>query len=160
MPAIARRNNLIYALPTSGGKTLVSEIIMLREIICRQKNCLFIVPYVPTVHERLLALSPFAIQLKFLLEEYTPGKGSLPPRQHRKPTIYIATIEKGLALLDSLIETDRANEIGLIVVDELHIVGESELGATLENLLTKVLYIKGKYYILMLMVYYRLIFLV
>lgn len=95
-------------------------------------------------------MSPFAVQLNFLLEEYASGKGSLPPRKRGKRSIYIATIEKGLALLDSLIEADRANEIGLIVVDELHIVGESGRGATLENLLTKVLYIKGKYEMLCL----------
>lgn len=145
LPAVARRNNLIYALPTSGGKTLVSEILILREVICRQKNCLFILPYVSIVQEKLWALSPFAVQLDFLLEEYAAGKGCLPPRHRRKKkSIYIATIEKGLALMDSLIEADRANEIGLIVVDELHIIGEAGRGAILETLLTKAMFINGK----------------
>ncbi|XP_052903094.1 helicase POLQ-like [Anopheles moucheti] len=139
LPAIQERRNLIYALPTSGGKTLVAEILMLREVICRLRNVLFIVPYVSLAQEKMIALSPFSLELQFLLEEYSGGKGQCPPRKRRKKnTIFVCTIEKALMLMDSLVEAGRANEIGLIVIDELHMIGEQRRGACLEMLITKV----------------------
>lgn len=136
--AIHERRNLIYALPTSGGKTLVAEIAMFREILLRNKNVMFILPFVSIVHEKTQDLASFAVEYNFLIEEYCAGKGSIPcTKRHKKNVIYICTIEKGAILFDSLYETNRLNEIGLIVVDELHLLGDNQRGYILESMLTK-----------------------
>ena len=149
LDAIKKRKNLIYALPTSGGKTLVAEILMLKELICNKRNAIFILPFVAIVQEKVQAMAPFALELDFLIEEYAASKGIYPPKKRRKKnSIYMCTIEKASGLINSLIDENRFNEIGIIVVDELHLLGEGGgRGATLEVLLTKALYVNENIHI-------------
>ncbi|PNF35324.1 hypothetical protein B7P43_G04834 [Cryptotermes secundus] len=143
--ALQQRKNLVYALPTSGGKTLVAEMLILRELFCSRKNAIFVVPYVAIVQEKVRSLAPFGLELDFFVEEYAAGKGQYPPpKRRRKQTVYVATIEKALGLTNSLIEAQRMKEVGLCIVDELHLVGDSNgRGSVLEGLLTKLLYLQA-----------------
>jgi hypothetical protein len=49
--------NIIYEAPTSSGKTMVAEILMLRRLIQCKKKAIYILPFVSVVREKVVSLS-------------------------------------------------------------------------------------------------------
>ena len=44
--------NLIYFAPTSGGKSVVSEVLMLRQILGFKRRAMYVLPFVSIVTEK------------------------------------------------------------------------------------------------------------
>ncbi|CAF3777612.1 unnamed protein product [Rotaria sp. Silwood1] len=114
LPTRRKNQNLIYKLPTSGGKTLVAEIMMLNYLLYRHLDVIFILPFVAVVQEKVIFLQPFADKL-------AASKGCYPPIQRRmKTSLYIGTIEKANSLINPLIENHHMADLDIVVVDEVH----------------------------------------
>ncbi|KAG8349163.1 putative DNA polymerase theta (helicase domain only) [Trypanosoma vivax] len=129
--------SLVYSMPTSGGKTLVAELFLLRCLINNKKSCFFILPYVSLAEEKTESLRPLGDALGFAVEGHYGTHGRLP--LPKRTAVYVCTIEKANSLLNHMLESGDVNDIGTAVVDELHMIGESHRGAILELFLSKVL---------------------
>lgn len=138
LDTVIQGHNLIYSLPTSGGKTLIAEILLLRSVLVWQKKAILVLPYVSLVEEKKVALEPLGDEFDFIVEGYFSSHGMIPPAPGN--VVCVATIEKANSLINSLIEENRVQEIGCVIVDELHMIGDGERGSVLECLLTKLRY--------------------
>ncbi len=129
--------NLILAVPTSSGKTLVAEICMLRNILDGLGKALYLVPLRSLAQEKYLEFKKYetlGITVAMSIGDYD-SKGT----QLAEADIVILTTERA----DSIIRhnPDWIHEIGIIVVDEIHLINDSSRGPTLEMVLAKMLQI-------------------
>uniref|UniRef100_A0A4W4EB21 DNA polymerase theta n=1 Tax=Electrophorus electricus TaxID=8005 RepID=A0A4W4EB21_ELEEL len=134
--------NLVYSAPTSAGKTLVSELLILKRVLETRRKAIFILPFVSVAREKMFYLQNVFQEAGIRVEGYmgsTSAAGGFSALD-----VAVCTIEKANGLINRLIEEDKIDLLGTVVVDELHMVGDSGRGYLLELLLTKIQYIARK----------------
>ena len=137
---LSGNKNLLYCAPTSGGKTMVSEVLMFRKVHLTKKQAFFILPYVSVVTEKEESLKKL---LKTTGMQVAPFYGGASTRVDDPYDIGVCTIEKANALVNALVEQGPqalSDALCMIVLDELHLLGDPSRGYLLELLVSKVLY--------------------
>ncbi|CAJ1419974.1 unnamed protein product [Effrenium voratum] len=130
--------NLVYCAPTSGGKTMVSEILMLQRLFKLKKRAIFVLPYVSVVTEKANFLQSLCKSTGALIKAFFGGS----PTGIKEPfDIAVCTIEKANTLINYLVEEGQLSMVGTLVIDELHLVGDSSRGYLLEVFVSKVLFL-------------------
>ncbi|KAM4683983.1 DNA polymerase theta [Amazona ochrocephala] len=134
--------NLVYSAPTSAGKTLVAELLILKRVLETRKKALLILPFVSVAKEKKSYLQALFQDVDVRVEGYM---GSMSPAgRFSALDVAVCTIEKANGLINRLIEENKMDSLGVVVVDELHMLGDSHRGYLLELLLTKVRYVTEK----------------
>ncbi|CAN1785302.1 Helicase and polymerase-containing protein TEBICHI [Linum perenne] len=139
---VLQRRNLVYSASTSAGKSFVAEILMLRRVISMGKIAILVLPYVSLCAEKAEHLESLLEPLgKHVRSFYGNQGGATLPKD---TSVAVCTIEKANFLINRLLEEGRLLEIGIIVIDELHMVGDQSRGYLLELMLTKLRYATGE----------------
>ncbi|AQK40089.1 Helicase and polymerase-containing protein TEBICHI [Zea mays] len=136
------KRNLVYCASTSAGKSFVAEVLMLRQILSTGNMAILVLPYVSICAEKAEHLEQLLEPLGRHVRSFygNQGGGSLP----KDTAVAVCTIEKANSLVNKLLEDGRLSELGVIVIDELHMVGDQHRGYLLELMLTKLRYAAGE----------------
>ncbi len=125
--------NLMLAIPTASGKSLVAYLAALKHVLERGGKALYIVPLRALAAEKFDDLKKFeTLGLKVAM---SAGDLDSPDPDLDKFDIIVATSEKA----DSLLRHKSAwlHRITLVVADEVHLIHDPGRGPTLEVTLTK-----------------------
>ena len=146
--------NLVAAIPTASGKTLLAEFTMLRSILNEKRmgKALYIVPLRALASEKFERFRSFESILKSNGRAVSAGisTGDFDSRDDWLGNfdIIVATSEK----VDSLLRnrTHWMEEITVVVADEVHLIDSPDRGPTLEIVLAKLMRINPKMQIIAL----------
>jgi len=121
--------NLLVAIPTASGKTLVAEMAM-HFHIAKGGKCLYIVPLKALASEKFEDFSGKGVRVGISTGDYDRRDDYL-----GRNDIIVATSEK----VDSLLRNASPwlQDISLLVIDEVHLVDSPDRGPTLEMVITK-----------------------
>ena len=127
--------NLVLAIPTASGKTLVSEIVMVNKLLSEGGKAVYLVPLKALAEEKYREFREWEkLGLKVAA---TTGDYDSTEEWLGRYDIIVATAEK----FDSLLRHSAGwiDDVKLIVADEVHLIGSYDRGATLEMILTHML---------------------
>jgi len=154
--------NLVYCAPTSGGKSIVADILLMKRLVAdgfggkrREKNAvaadrggnlaIIVLPFISLCDERANELAKLLKLIHVDVKRFYGGRGgALPPRDSKERVLLVCTPEKANDVVSKLIEDDRVRDLAAVVVDELHMVQDESRGSTLELMLTKLLFASSK----------------
>ena len=134
LPMALSGDNLVVAVPTASGKSLIAYVTALKAIVEEGKKVLYIVPLKALASEKKDDMDRFAVQLGFRTA-ISIGDLDSEDRWLNDADFIVATSEKA----DSLIRhgSKLIDEIGLVIADEIHLIHDPSRGPTLEVALTK-----------------------
>jgi len=117
----------LLSAPTSAGKSLIANIFMLRCLALSKRSVIFAVPFIALADE---------ISSKF--REIVPngcsvvcitGMKQVPKISGTRPVLYVCTFEKSIQVFRKFVAKDLLPQLGLIVFDEIHQIGEPGMRA-------------------------------
>ncbi|WP_137875462.1 DEAD/DEAH box helicase [Rhodococcus sp. Q] len=143
VPAVlSTPGHVMVVAPTSAGKTLIGEAAALRSIIGDGKPAVWLLPARALAAEigetarRWREHGINAIELT--------GETNISSDAVRRAQLWVATTEKFEALYRRSSLRDFIAKVGCVIIDEVHLVGDPERGATLESLIARLRAVEGR----------------
>ncbi|MFH8132245.1 MAG: DEAD/DEAH box helicase, partial [Candidatus Aenigmatarchaeota archaeon] len=130
---LLKGKNLVIFAPTASGKTLCAELAAVKTILEKREKVVYMVPLVALANEKYKDFKEKYSKLGIKVALSVGDLDNSDPWLKNYDLIVVSN-EK----MDSLIRhgADWIAEVGLIVVDEIHLLQQADRGPTLEIVLT------------------------
>jgi helicase len=129
--------NLLVVAPTGAGKTVMGMVAALRAIRQQGRKAAWLVPQRSLADEldrELEAWRERGLKVERLSGEYATDMTRI-----KDADMWVATTEKFEALCRTAALRESLAEVGVLVVDEIHMLGDTTRGPVLEALLTRIM---------------------
>ena len=120
----------------------MADFLLLKRVLEYGKKALVIEPFVALTREKAASLKSMLYTTKARVGAF--GGAYYTPGGLAAVTVAVCTIEKANNFVNKLINESKLADLGIIVVDEIHYIGDERRGHLLELLLTKVLFYNSK----------------
>jgi len=136
--------SILISAPTASGKTLIATLAIIKQLLDKKGKIVYLSPLKALASEKFsefkkLETIDFGKKIKI---QISTGDYDQKDKNLGLNDILILTNEK----MDSVIRqgADWLNEISLVIVDEVHLLGDDDRGPTLEIILTKLMLLPQK----------------
>ncbi|MCP2166560.1 helicase [Goodfellowiella coeruleoviolacea] len=128
--------NLLVVAPTGAGKTVIGMLAALRTVTEQGRKAAWLVPQRSLTDELDRELETW--RQRGLRVERLSGEYSVDVDRVREADLWVATTEKFEAICRASSLREALAEVGCLIVDEIHLLGDATRGPVLEALLARV----------------------
>lgn len=126
-------NNVVLAIPTASGKTLIAELSMLKTIIENGGKAIYLCPLRALASEKYEEFSPYEkLGVKVGI---TTGDYDSVEEKYGMYDLLICTNERADSLLRH--RAKWMSEIAIVIADEVHLINDPSRGPTLEVVIAR-----------------------
>jgi helicase len=137
VPAVlGHDDNLLVVAPTGSGKTVIGMTAALRAVVQQGRKAAWLVPQRSLTDELDSELAGWRRQ--GLRVERLSGEHAVDIERINEADLWVATTEKFEAICRASAFREALAGVGALVVDEIHMLGDSGRGSVLEALLARI----------------------
>ncbi|TFF88139.1 MAG: DEAD/DEAH box helicase, partial [Promethearchaeota archaeon] len=130
------QKSFLISAPSGSGKTLIGELCVVNNLFQKYGKAAYLAPFKALAMEKYLhfkkCYAKFGLNIELSIGDYDVNDSSL-----AKADIIITTYEKMDSILRNFHDKEWIFGISAIVIDEIHIIGESNRGPRLESLIVR-----------------------
>ena len=130
------RKSFLVCAPSGSGKTLIGEISAINNVFQKFGKSIYLVPYKALATEKYVHFKK-SYERFGIITELSIGDYDVDDSRLAEADLIVTTYEKMDSILRNFSDKEWIFDISTIIIDEIHIIGESSRGPRLESLIVR-----------------------